>query len=218
MMLLLVMVTFFGPSLVTSFCLPDESLAECLKRQKPSSRLTTRRENELDSELLTCLGLKKDSLAFVGTCTGFSRTCESTVFSSSLDCGSSSVCCQDNILGVRSKWTSGPSMEGTIIESKEDNYELLNQPGCGSSRVSFVFGGQKAPEGAFPFIVSFTQNISDSKQWKSFCGGVLISPDHVLSAAHCFQKVPEHLWDKNVRVRLGVSNLEAGLENSFQIS
>ena len=127
--------------------------------------------------------------------------------------------------------TSGPSREGTIVESKEDNYELLNQPGCGSSRVSFVLGGHAAPEGAFPFIVSFTQvrtsinrncwecfslqNISESKQWKSFCGGVLISPDHVLSAAHCFQKVPEHLWDKNVRVRLGVSNLEAGLENSF---
>ena len=51
----------------------------------------------------------------------------------------------------------GPSRDGNIIESKEDNYELLNQPGCGSSRVSFVLGGHEAPEGAFPFIVSFTQ-------------------------------------------------------------
>ena len=93
-MLLLVMVTCFGPSLVTSFCLPDESLAECLKRQKTSSTPTIRTENELESKLLTCLGIKKDSLAFVGTCTGFSSTCESKVFSSSLDCGSSSVCCQ----------------------------------------------------------------------------------------------------------------------------
>ena len=51
----------------------------------------------------------------------------------------------------------GPSRDGNIIESKKDNYELMNQPGCGSSRVSFVLGGHKAPEGAFPFIVSFTQ-------------------------------------------------------------
>ena len=93
-MLLLVMVTCFGPSLVTSFCLPDESLAECLKRQKPSTTPTIRTENELESKLLTCLGIKKDSLAFVGTCTGFSSTCESKEVSGSLDCGSSSVCCQ----------------------------------------------------------------------------------------------------------------------------
>ena len=51
----------------------------------------------------------------------------------------------------------GPSRDGNIIESKEDNYEHLNQPGCGSSRVSFVLGGHAAPERAFPFIVSFTQ-------------------------------------------------------------
>ena len=88
------MVTCFGSSLVTSFCLPDESLAECFKRHKPSTMPTTRSENELDRELLTCLGIQKDSLAFVGTCSGLSSTCESTVFSSSLDCGSSSVCCQ----------------------------------------------------------------------------------------------------------------------------
>ena len=35
--------------------------------------------------------------------------------------------------------------------------ENLNQEHCGSSRVRFVLGGQKAPEGGFPFIVTFTQ-------------------------------------------------------------
>ena len=48
-------------------------------------------------------------------------------------------------------------MEGNLIANKEDNYEALNQPDCGSARAPFVLGGHRAPEGAFPFIVSFTQ-------------------------------------------------------------
>ena len=35
--------------------------------------------------------------------------------------------------------------------------ETLNEEHCGSSRVRFVLCGQKAPEGGFPFIVTFTQ-------------------------------------------------------------
>merc|ERR1719186_153621 len=161
-------------------------------------------------ENVTCLGIKKDSLAFLGMCTDISSSCKSGVSSRSLDCGSSSICCQASEQGgmglpvVRSPWPA----DADITDNKKGNFEHLIQDNCGSSRVRFVLGGHQAPEGAFPFIVSFTQNVSYPKQWKSFCGGVLITPNYVLSAAHCFDRLQEHLWDKSVRVRIGVSNLE----------
>ena len=49
--------------------------------------------------------------------------------------------------------------DADITHNTKGNFEHLNKDNCGVSRVRFVLGGQKAPEGAFPFIVSFTQVI-----------------------------------------------------------
>lgn len=44
-----------------------------------------------------------------------------------------------------------------------------------------VVGGADAPEGAFPFIVSFRW----ADDGRHRCGGVIISEYYVLTAAHC---------------------------------
>ena len=36
----------------------------------------------------------------------------------------------------------------------------------------------------------------------------MISPRHVLTAAHCFDNLENSLWDYHVRVRIGVSDLK----------
>merc|ERR1712098_102441 len=71
-----------------------------------------------------------------------------------------------------------------------------------------------ASAGSFPFIVSFTQNVSKPRQWKSFCGGAMITSRHVLTAAHCFNNKDESFLNYNVRVRIGVSNLKMKIKNS----
>ena len=94
-MLLLVTVACLGPSLATSLCFPDESLPDCLQRENPCTSTA-----QPARDLVTCLGVKEDSSAFVGACTDFSSSCGSSVFSRSLDCGSSSSCCQVRGLGL----------------------------------------------------------------------------------------------------------------------
>ena len=71
-------------------CFPNEDLNECLKRQTVKKVSFTKNE--------TCLGTKKDSLAFLGICADSNNGCQSGVSSSSLDCGSSSICCQVRLL------------------------------------------------------------------------------------------------------------------------
>merc|ERR1711872_6826 len=198
-------------------CYPGEDLQECSKRfSKTKTSSSTKTAFTTNT---TCLGTKKDLLGFLGVCVDQGSDCNSGVTSSSLDCGSAMICCQDSklfdsnsILGERR--TDGWTYD--YIPVSLDNLEDLNKPGCGSSRVSFVLGGQKAPQGAFPFIVSFTQNVSHPKYWKTFCGGVMISSQHVLTAAHCFDNLDDSLYNYNVRVRIGVSDLEQKIKDRIE--
>ena len=81
------------------------------------------------------------------------------------------------------------------IYTKEINFLFLLIPytltigslgACGKPRISLsrIISGKNATHGTWPWQVS----IKYGK--KLLCGGVLISPKHVLSAAHCFADVP----------------------------
>merc|ERR1712142_1184233 len=174
------------PGSLAQVCYPGEDLHECSKRfskTKTSSSTKTAFTNNT-----TCLGTKKDLLGFLGVCVDQGSDCNSGVTSSSLDCGSAMICCQDSklfdsnsILGERG--TDGWTYD--YIPVSLDNLEDLNKPGCGSSRVSFVLG-------------------------------VMISSHHVLTAAHCFDNLDDSLYNYNVRVRIGVSDLEQKIKDRIE--
>ena len=68
---------------------------------------------------------------------------------------------------------------------------------AGGRRAGRIIGGSLAAEGAFPWMVSVLK--VDGSSLKPFCGGVLISSQHVLTAAHCVKGKPS----SKLLVRLG---------------
>lgn len=69
-----------------------------------------------------------------------------------------------------------------------------------------VVGGEEAPEGAYPFIVSL-QMLS-----QHFCAGSILNKDWIITAGHCVKAIPSV---NLLRVKAGKHNIKR-TENSEQ--
>ncbi|KAG6458287.1 trypsin, alkaline A-like [Manduca sexta] len=68
-----------------------------------------------------------------------------------------------------------------------------------------VVGGSSVAIEEYPFI-AVVQRVFDEVWWEQTCAGTLITQVVVLSAAHCFESEPPHLW----RIRLGSRMASSG--------
>lgn len=78
-----------------------------------------------------------------------------------------------------------------------------------------VFGGKEAKNGAYPFQVALltTENLdntTDSQSNAQFCGGSLIAPQWVLTAAHCLVDGATAVAPETITILTGATDLREG--------
>ncbi|XP_044742651.1 venom protease-like [Chrysoperla carnea] len=106
------------------------------------------------------------------------------------------VCCPDE-----------SEMEKVPLDPSEQRFgkiELPDPDTCGISHAndaySRIVGGFKVAKGQFPWIVALGYNRGSAYYPDYECGGSLISPNHILTAAHCIDNQPL------VKVKIGTLN------------
>jgi len=82
--------------------------------------------------------------------------------------------------------------------------------GLDDTPTDYVWNGKEARQGELPFMASLVWTSRRSRRVTSFCGGVLITSKHILTAAHCFKTVTARDWqNKAVDVRIGLTDLNS---------
>ncbi|CAG0878941.1 unnamed protein product [Darwinula stevensoni] len=83
---------------------------------------------------------------------------------------------------------------------------------CSHVRSKRMVGGEDAEPGKYPWMAAILRKSSTNGP---FCGGSLISPIHVLTAAHCVTKIRQAPKD-SYRVRIGEHDFERESESDHQ--
>ena len=84
----------------------------------------------------------------------------------------------------------------------------LNAQGCGVSHAGRIINGDEAPPDSWPWQATLL-NAEPDNRWTFFCGGAMITEEHVLTAAHCLvdnEGAPTR--PDQMRVRIGNQRFE----------
>lgn len=95
------------------------------------------------------------------------------------------ICCPET--ETRPKNINGTSRTKTLEASKAYCNKLEARPTKAPRAENHIFGGEPAKIGDFPQFAALAYSGEDGK-FSFQCGGVLISENFVLTAAHCFKK------------------------------
>ncbi|KAG5681288.1 hypothetical protein PVAND_010739 [Polypedilum vanderplanki] len=128
------------------------------------------------------------------------------------------ICCPDEIserngqIAVDLPASGNDHVEAWQVQDEETDQTNANddeeqERGCGIATKQFpkITGGRPADPQEYPWMAAL---ITSRKATGAFCGGVLITDRHVLSAAHCSNRIKI----QDLYVRLGEYSFEAANE------